>query len=101
MEMNRLFSLMLTFLFLPGIFSCTSESQEEKELEHALEFAAGNRNELEAVLRYYADDSLKLKAAKYLICNMPGHYSYVDTVISRQYAQAVDSVLNAMKGERD
>ena len=99
--MNRFFSLMLTFLFLPGIFSCTSESQEERELEHALEFAAGNRNELEAVLRYYADDSLKLQAAKYLICNMPGHYSYVDTVISRQYAQAVDSVLNAMKGERD
>jgi hypothetical protein len=48
-------------------------------LEQALAFAGNNRAELEKVLAHYsvnAADSLKYKAACFLIENMPFHYSY-------------------------
>ncbi len=47
-------------------------------LEKSLAFAGENRSELEKVLTYYScdkKDSLKLKAARFLIENMPGYYS--------------------------
>lgn len=46
-------------------------------LEEALEHAGENRNELEYVLDHYKDDSLKYKAAVFLIENMPYRYSLV------------------------
>lgn len=49
-------------------------------VEEALMLAGKNRGELEAVLEYYREDSLKTKAAEFLIGNMPGHYSFADTV---------------------
>lgn len=55
------------------LFACSRIS--DKELEQALRFAGKNRTELEAVLNHYKNDSLKLKAACYLIRNMPYHYS--------------------------
>lgn len=54
-------------------FSCSSGS--DKELEQALRLAGENKAELEAVLNHYQNDSLKLEAARYLIKNMPYHYS--------------------------
>jgi len=48
-------------------------------LENALELAGRNRIEIEKVLTHYRKnpiDSLKYKAAIFLIENMPGHYSY-------------------------
>lgn len=63
--------ILIGVLFL---FSC----KEAGLLENALEQAGKNRNELFAVLEHYSkspDDSLKLKAAKFLIANMPGHYT--------------------------
>lgn len=48
-------------------------------LEQALEKSGDNRSELEKVLMHYSQkdaDSLKLRAAVFLIENMPGHYSY-------------------------
>ena len=65
-------------------------------LEQALELAGSNRCELEKVLEHYADDSLKLEAAKFLIRNMPGHYSYVDTATINKYAFAVVSVVKSL-----
>ena len=56
--------------------SCSHSSFEQKQLEHALDFAASNRLELEKVLLHYAHDSLKLEAAKFLIRNMTHCYSY-------------------------
>lgn len=55
-----------------------SVSKEESisSLELALRIAKGNRTELEKVLYYYqqdATDSLKYKAACFLIENMPYH----------------------------
>lgn len=48
------------------------------EVEEALRQAGKNRRELEKVLKYYGSnpaDSLKRKAAEFLIANMPGKYS--------------------------
>ena len=52
-----------------------------------------NRGELEQVLAHYSHDpadSLKLKAAKFLIANMPGHYSYYGPSLDA-YRSSVDS----------
>lgn len=49
---------------------------DKTNLETALIQAGDNRVELEKVLSYYADDSLKYKAACFLIENMPYHYYY-------------------------
>ncbi len=54
-------------------------------LEKALRLAGDNRPELEKVLNHYsgdAADSLKHKAAVFLIENMPGHCSYVSDRIA-------------------
>ena len=63
-------------------------------VEEALILAGKNRGELEAVLEYYREDSLKTKAAEFLIGNMPGHYSFADTVSVNRYYDAVDAVLD-------
>ena len=65
-------------------------------LEEALEKAGNNRTELEQVLAHYAGDSIKLEAAKFLIRNLPGHYSYADTSELIPYYDAVDSLLVVM-----
>lgn len=71
----------LLFLFIQSLFygilflSC---QEKTTKLSEALELAGLNRGELEKVLRYYSrheSDSLKLKAARFLIENMPGHYT--------------------------
>lgn len=61
--------ILLCLLFL----SC---SDKNNELELALHYAGANRSELEKVLRYYEGDSLKYRAAVFLIENMPYHYAY-------------------------
>ena len=45
------------------------------DIEEALALAGGNRRELKAVLRHYRQDSLKFRAACFLIANMRWHYS--------------------------
>ncbi|MDR1699846.1 MAG: hypothetical protein LBR68_01470 [Lachnoclostridium sp.] len=57
--------------------------------------AGENRAELEKVLAHYSgnpENALKLKAARYLIENMPGHYSYAGDGIHKYYAE-IDSLL--------
>lgn len=67
--------------------SCDADS---RYLRYALRSAGDNRPELEAVLSHYRDDPQKLAAARYLIANMPAHYSYADTAaISSYYATAL------------
>ena len=60
------------------------------DLETALELAGSNRKELESVLDHYKDDPEKLAAAKFLIENMPAHYSYSDPKIEDYYADALE-----------
>lgn len=67
----------LCFLLLS--FSLFLACSKPSELEQALEIAGDNRNELEKVLERYRInpvDSLKYKAACFLIENMPGYYYY-------------------------
>jgi hypothetical protein len=67
---NILFSAIVCFLF-----SCS----KPKNLEQVLQFAGKNRKELEKVLEHYRknpDDSLKYKAAVFLIENMDIQFSY-------------------------
>ena len=80
-------------------FTSCSPSSYDKELEEALVFAGSNRPELERVLEHYTGDSLKQEAARFLIRNMPGHYSYADTATLHRYAQAADSILTVMEGQ--
>lgn len=57
------------------LFACSDSSK----LNKALNDAGQNRHELESVLTHYSSnpaDSQKLRAAKFLIENMPGHCGY-------------------------
>lgn len=61
-------------MFISILFSgCVTKFDR---LEYALEFAGENRRELEKVLEYYRNDSLKYRAACFLIENMPRWYAY-------------------------
>ena len=55
--------------------------QKSDRLQVALTHAGENRMELEKVLHYYEDDTLKLRAAKFLIENMPYHFSVMETMV--------------------
>lgn len=63
-------SIFLSVIFLSGCFD------RPVTLDYALYLAGNNRKELEKVLEHYQHDSLKLKAARFLIENMPAYYSY-------------------------
>ena len=60
------------------LWACTACHESNDKLAQALRLAGDNRPELERVLTHYAHspaDSLKLRAARFLIENMPGHYT--------------------------
>jgi len=66
-----------TVLFL-ACFLFYSCSHYSPDIEAVLKYAGSNRGELEKVLKQYSSnpaDSLKLRAATFLIVNMPGKYS--------------------------
>lgn len=88
-----------SFFILLSILTGCRATTEDHRLTEALEFAGDNRQELERVLRHYTSDSLKLEAAKFLICNMPGHYSYADTVRANRYYNSVDSMFDCFHGQ--
>lgn len=75
--------------FLP---SCQKTSSK---LETALRMAGENRPELEKVIHHYKahpQDSLKLKAAVFLIENMPGHKSYEEETINNYFREAYEII---------
>ncbi len=65
-------------IFAVGAALSISISGCRDDVERALECAGDNRVEIEKVLDYFKDDPnpLKLRAAKYLIKNMPYHHHY-------------------------
>lgn len=88
---NYLF-IILFIGFQLVLYSC---SVKDTELEQALAYSKNNRIELEKVLNYYRNvkpDSLKSEAAKYLIINMPRHFSY--DIHGQEYYDSIDSILN-------
>jgi len=71
-------------------------SENDMPSEEALALAKGNRPELERVLDYYSDDSLKLEAATFIVRNMSGHTSYAATPSLAQYSIQCDSIILSM-----
>lgn len=84
-------------LLLPFIYmSCNMEEQSysNERLDLALSLSGANRYELEKVIRHYSQfkrDSLSLKAALFLIENMPGHYT-LESQYLRLHRQQMDSL---------
>ena len=90
LEFNTMKREVLFILVLLCFLSC-----RETPLERALSLAGGNAPELQAVLDHYGKDeadSLKLRAAVFLIENMPGHYALGGPWVERYY-EGVDSLL--------
>jgi hypothetical protein len=66
--------LLIISICFPLLFAC---NRRPSHLEQALALAGENRAELEKVLAYYSDgpaDTLKYRAACFLIENMTGHH---------------------------
>lgn len=63
-------------------------------VEQALSMAGENRGELEKVLEYYKNDSLKLIATRYLIRNMPFHFSRMEYFVSPEGERYVPDIRN-------
>lgn len=85
--------------FLLFIFLMSCNKQVDTELREALENSGNNRQELEQVLEYFQtkkSDSLKYKAAKFLIENMPYH-NYIEPI--REFNFAFNSIENFPKSE--
>lgn len=78
--------LFLSVIFLTGCLS------EPEALDYALYLAGDNRPELEKVLQHYQDDSLKWKAARFLIENMPASHSYDSWQIDSMKAAKVTAI---------
>ena len=77
MRKQFLFLLILVYLF-------SGCRKNPVLLEEVLAYSGANRPELEKVIAHYArnpEDSLKLRAAVFLIENMPGHYAMEGQVI--------------------
>lgn len=85
--MNGVIQVILVVLLLQ---SC---SPKDPHLEKVLKISGNNRIELEKLLRYYSspDDSLKYKAAVFLIKNMP-----YQSCISSHQVNAYDSVFDSI-----
>lgn len=80
---------LFSFLTILLLGSC-----RKSRLDMALEAAGENRAELEKVLTHYSvdpSDSLKLKAAVFLIENMPFHFTMKGEVLSNYYRD-IDSI---------
>lgn len=87
-----------TLILCMTLAFCSCE-KECTDVEFALRKSGANRSELERVLTHYSRypaDTLKLKAAEFLIANMPGHYSYYGPSLE-SYRECVDSA-RALKG---
>lgn len=83
------------FIFL---FVIVTSCNKNSELNQALDLAGGNKQELEKVLNHYrqnSSDSLKYKAAVFLIKNMPYHFYYAPI---NDFDAAFDSIQNYPKG---
>lgn len=82
-----------TYTLLVAFLLCVACN---RNLDRALQQAGDNRAELEKVLAHFKDDPdpLKYRAAKFLIENMPYHYTYEGKAI-----EAYDSVYLQMADE--
>ena len=95
--MKRYFSIVCVLILLSG---CQLKNEQ---LEYSLQLAGDNRAELEKVLAYYGQnpaDSLKHRAAVFLISNMAEHYSFANEMMEGYY-NASDSVTKYYKDKSE
>lgn len=85
---RMLANLCSVFLMVSLSTFTACSSREVDYLEQSLQLAGENRTELEKVLCHYKDDPKKLAAARFLIENMPAHYSYKGNEIEEYYSIA-------------
>lgn len=84
--------LIFCVLFVAGVgVSCRKQHQFPAEVAAALDEAGDNRAELEKVLNHYAKDSLKLRAAQYLIAHMSRAY-YLKSSVFESFSAVFDSL---------
>jgi hypothetical protein len=87
------------FIFFFPCFALFSCDRYPTDVEKALTLAGNNRSELEKVISHYNEnlsDSLKLKAAYFLIANMPGHHFFKGKLLDT-YMSFLDSTLDRSK----
>lgn len=103
MKLDFITKAIVLFFTLIAFTLVASCSHEYDALEYAYKVAGPNRGELEKVIEHYKDDSLKLAAARFLIENMPGHYSYRSNAINDYYDIALQLTKSSLtpKEQRD
>lgn len=84
----------ILYLLIASLYTCNKYSSEVNEV---LKLAGDNKNELLKVLEHYKNDGdeLKLNAAKFLISNLPYHYSQ-DTINLIEF-NCVYNVVDSLK----
>lgn len=94
--------IIIATILAASTLSCNrADSDIDSAVERTLQLAGDNRTELQHVLDHYSDNPEKEAAAKFLIANMPGHYSYDNDEAMRLYWHTTDSLLDAMDGRPD
>jgi hypothetical protein len=68
-------------LFTLFVFFISCNREDSRALGQALHLAGKNKTELEKVLKHYKNDPQKLKAAEFLIINMPGSFAENEKII--------------------
>jgi len=75
---NKTLTKIKEYVFLSFTIGLVACNQANCKINTALNLSGDNRKELEKAISYYegsSEDILKLKAVKFLIENMPGHYT--------------------------
>lgn len=86
------------YLFFVWLFVWGCDRNADPDIGKALEIAGGNRPALQQVIDHfsvYPQDSLKLKAALFLIAHLPGHYSNIHPAY-KEYLRQLDSLYPEM-----
>lgn len=94
MMKNNYKDMIRTLISVCAVLLLTCCGRESVSLRYALRSAGDNRPELEAVLAHYADEPEKLAAARYLIANLPAHYSYADSDAIHEYYNYAARILS-------
>ena len=95
--LRKIHRALFAIFFLVAFSGCSNDTMS---LRYALKASGKNKSELKAVLKHYRTvdkDPQKLKADKYLIANMPGHYSYADTAKANKFYAVAYDVLTSDK----
>ena len=79
----------ILLLFIVLVTGGCCHNDLDKRIDNCLLFAGDNKVELEKFLFHYKDEPLKLRAAQFLIANIPYYYTYT--------GEEVDSIKNLLK----